>query len=84
MQMSTEEIISQVNGIFKEVLDNEEISLNYQTTAEDVEDWDSLNHIILVVAIEKHFNTRFTSDEIHNFKNVGEMCDAIKNKLSHA
>ena len=84
MQMSTEEIISQVNGIFKEVLDNKDVSLNYHTTAEDVEDWDSLNHIILVVAIEKHFNIRFSSDEIHNFKNVGEMCDEIKNKLSHA
>jgi acyl carrier protein len=81
--MNTAEIISQVNRIFKEVLDNNEISVNYNTTAEDVEDWDSLNHIILVVAIEKHFNVRFTSDEIHRFKNVGEMCDEIKNKLGH-
>jgi acyl carrier protein len=82
--MNTEEIISEVNNIFKEVLDNNKISINYQTTADDVEDWDSLNHIILVVAIEKHFKIKFTSSEIQNFKNVGEMCDEINNKLNHA
>lgn len=79
--MNTEEIIRQVNDIFIEVLDNPDIKIGYETTSQDVEEWDSLNHIQLVVAIEKHFKIRFTSAEIINFKNVGEMCNAIKTKL---
>ncbi len=78
--MSTEEIIKQVNEIFIEVLDNPGIVINYETTSPDVEEWDSLNHIQLVVAIEKHFKIRFTAAEIVNFSNVGEMCEAIKTK----
>jgi acyl carrier protein len=80
--MKTEEIIQKVNTIFIDVLDNESIKLNYQSTANDVEDWDSLTHIQLVVGIEKFFKIRFTSGEIQSFKNVGEMCESIQKKLS--
>jgi acyl carrier protein len=80
--MQTEAIISEVNKIFVSVLDNDDISLKYETTANDVEDWDSLTHIQLVVAIEKHFKIRFTSGEIQNFKNVGEMCESIQKKIA--
>jgi acyl carrier protein len=76
------EILEQVNGIFKEVLENDNLSINYQTTADDIEEWDSFGHIQLVVAIEKYFKIRFTAQEITNFKNVGEMCDDISKKLS--
>lgn len=79
--MESTEILIQVNGIFIDVLDNKNIVLVCETTANDVEDWDSLTHIQLVVAIEKHFKVRFTSAEIRNWKNVGEMCDAIQNRL---
>jgi acyl carrier protein len=80
--MNVETIISQVNEIFRDVLDNDEITIGYETTAEQVEEWDSLTHIQLVVAIEKHFKIRFTTAEIHKFKNVGEMCEAILAKIS--
>jgi acyl carrier protein len=80
--METEEIIKKVNAIFIDILDNEAIEINNNTTATDVEEWDSLTHIQLVVAIEKYFKIRFTSSEIQNFKNVGEMCQAIKTKLN--
>eukprot|EP01037_Dinobryon_pediforme_P008328 gene8328-8414_t len=63
------ELLKQVNDIFIDTLDNEDIVLTYDTTANDVEDWDSLNHIQLVVAIEKHFKIRFTSHEIQSWKN---------------
>lgn len=77
-----EDIIKRVNKIFIDVLDNESIQINSNTTASDIEEWDSLSHIQLVVEIEKHFKIRFTSLEIQNFKNVGEMCLSIQSKLN--
>ena len=72
--MSTiNEILEQVNSVFKDVLDNEEIVVTANTTADDIDEWDSLSHIQLVVAIEKHFKIRFTSSEINNFKNVVQL-----------
>lgn len=79
--MQVEEIIKQVNDIFIDVLDNNDIIVKSATTSDDIEEWDSLNHIQLVVAIEKHFKIRFTAAEIVNFSNVGEMCEAIKIKI---
>jgi len=74
-------IIEQVNKIFIDVLDNEDIRLTPETSAKDIEEWDSLNHIQLIVAIEKHFKIRFNSSEINGWKNVGEMCAAIEKRL---
>lgn len=79
--MNFEQVIKEVNEIFIDVLDNDEIELKYETTADDVEDWDSLTHIELIVEIEKHFNIKFTLVEVQNFKNVGEMCEAIVKKV---
>jgi len=78
------EVMSMVNEIFIDVLENDAIALTYNSTASDIPEWDSLNHIALVVAIEKKFNIRFTAKEIQEFKNVGEMCDGIVLKLSKA
>jgi acyl carrier protein len=80
--MTVNDIISQYQEIFKDVLDNDDVVLKYETTAADVEDWDSLSHIQIVVAIEKHFKVKFTTAEIREFKNVGEMCEATLKKLS--
>ena len=79
---STSEILNQVNSIFKDVLDNDEIVVKELTTADDIEEWDSLSHMQLIVAVEKYFKIRFTSAEINNFKNVGEMCQGIQTKLA--
>ncbi|MGF7078343.1 acyl carrier protein [Mucilaginibacter sp. UYCu711] len=78
--MNKEEALIEVNDIFKEVLDNDDIKLDYETSADDVEDWDSLNHIQLVVAVEKHFKVRFTAHEIQTWQNIGEMLDNIIKK----
>ena len=75
--MDASEILKEVQQIFVQVLDNENIVLNRETTAKDVEDWDSLNHIQLIVAIEKRFRVKFTTNEIRAWKSVGDMCDAI-------
>lgn len=78
--MNNKEILNQVQEIFHDQLDDETIVLTTETTAEDVDDWDSLTHIMLVVAIEKHFKIKFTSKEILSWKNVGEMMNCISNK----
>lgn len=72
--------LKQINEIFIEVLEDDSIVLSRETIAEDVEDWDSLNHIHLVVAIEKHFKIRFTSQEIQSWENLGEIIDCLESK----
>ena len=78
--MPNQEILDQIQEIFRDQLDDESIALTNETTANDVEDWDSLTHIMLVVAIEKHFKIKFTSSEILTWKNVGEMIECISEK----
>lgn len=78
--MEKNQILEEVQEIFREVLDNEEIVLASETTADDIEEWDSLTHIQLIVAIEKHFKIKFTSKEILSWQNVGEMIDCIATK----
>ena len=82
MTTTTEEIIQQLTPIFRNIMDNDDIVISSSTTAEDIEEWDSLTHIQLIVAIERHFKIRFNSNEINSFKNIGEMSAAIQNKLS--
>jgi len=79
--MTQEEILNEVQDIFRDILDNEEIQLSESTTAEDVEEWDSLTHIQLVVAIEKHFNIKFSSKEILRWSNVGDLINSVIEKL---
>ncbi|ALR30601.1 acyl carrier protein [Chryseobacterium sp. IHB B 17019] len=78
--MNNNEILQKLTGIFREELDNNEINLTAESTAEDVEEWDSLSHIQLIVAVEKAFGIRFTSSEIQSWNNVGEMMDSINSK----
>lgn len=78
--MEKNEILAKVQEIFQDILDNEDIELTNASTADDVEEWDSLSHIQLVVAIEKAFGLKFTSKEILSWNNVGEMIDCIANK----
>ena len=77
-----EEILKGVQDIFIDVLEDDDIVLNYNTTADDITEWDSLNNILLIVEIEKKFKLKFKLEEIHSFKNVGEMCDYIFNKVN--
>ncbi|MES1159962.1 MAG: acyl carrier protein [Bacteroidota bacterium] len=76
-----EDLIKQLNVIFIDVLDNDAISLTADTTAADIAEWDSLSHIQLVVAIEKHFKIRFTASEIQSWKNIADMVRSIDSKL---
>ena len=78
--MDKKEIFSQLEEIYRDVLDNEDIVLTETTTADDIEEWDSLTHIQLIVAIEKAFHVKFTSREILSWKNVGELADSLLDK----
>lgn len=79
--MEYNEILTEVQDIFRDILDNEDIELTDAITADDIEEWDSLTHIQLIVAIEKHFKIKFTSKEILSWNNVGEMIDCIMGKM---
>ena len=82
MIQTNEQVLAEVNRIMCGVFNNQAIQLKYETTARDVAEWDSLNHIELVIAVEKHFKIRFNFNELQKFKNVGEMCDNIVIKLA--
>jgi len=82
--MDLNEIMGIVNEIFIRVLDNKNIVLKNETVAKDIPEWDSLTHIQLIVAVEKHFNIRFTTLEIMGFKNVGDFCKKIQQKLGRS
>jgi len=75
--MDKVDILKSLNRIFQDVVDDPNVILNRATTSQDVDDWDSLNHITFIVAIEKHFKVKFSGAEIRSWENVGEMCDAI-------
>ncbi len=75
--MKRNEVLAKINEIAKDVFDNDEIELTEQTTAADVEEWDSLSHLSLIADIEREFGIRFTLSEISGSKNVGEFVNAL-------
>ena len=79
--MERKDILSQIKDLFIDALDNSEIVIEETTQATDVDGWDSLTHIMLVVAIEKNFKMRFNSAEILSWKNIGEMVNCIEGKI---
>lgn len=80
--MDTKEIMNELQVIFREIFDDENLILTPETNANDIEDWDSLSQIRLVVAIEKKFAMKFSYEELQGLKNVGEMSEVIVKKLS--
>ena len=75
-------IIEELIPIFRNVLDDDEIIITSSTTAQDIDGWDSLAHLRLIVAIEKHFGFRFSAAEIYEIDSVGEIADLILIKNS--
>ena len=76
-----ERVLNEVENIFRDILDEESLNLSRDTTASDVDGWDSLTHIQLIVAIEKQFKVKFSSKEILSWKNVGELLDSLQDKV---
>ncbi|MBO5378323.1 MAG: acyl carrier protein [Ruminiclostridium sp.] len=78
--MKMDEIFERLNTVFRDFFDDEDIELDEETTADDIDDWDSLNHITLMAAVEDEFGIRFTMGEVSGMKNVGEMAQIIKDR----
>jgi len=79
MKMSREEIFERLNTVFRDVFDDDSIVVTEDTTAKDVEGWDSLMHISLLDGVEEEFDIRFDMKTVVKLKNVGEMVDVISN-----
>ena len=79
--MEKKQILAEVQEIFRDVFDDENLVISEDTSAADIDDWDSLSHIRLVVAIEKKFDIKFAFGELQELKNVGEMLELIQEKL---
>jgi len=71
--------IEKLTKVFQQVFDDDSIVLTPQTTANDIDDWDSLSHVNLILAVENHFNIRFTQKELLQQKNVGDLIKGIDN-----
>jgi acyl carrier protein len=74
--------MEKLNSIFCEVFDDDDLVITPVMTANDVDGWDSLSHVNLIVAIEGRFNIRFSQKELLSFKNVGEMLNCIEKKIA--
>lgn len=81
MKMSREEIYERLNTVFRDVFDDESITVTDETTAKDISGWDSLVHITLMDAVEEEFDIRFDMKTVVKLKNVGEMADVIEEEV---
>lgn len=80
--MSREEVFVKLNEVFQDVFDDESIEVGEATTSNDIEDWDSLEHINLIAAVEQEFGVKFNMGQVVTMKNVGEMADIILTQLA--
>ena len=79
---SREDLLASIRTTLADLLDNNELQLSESTVAEDVDDWDSINHVRLLIELERQLGFRFRADEAGGLKNVGELIDLIQAKLS--
>jgi len=79
--MSREEVFEKLNEVFRDVFDDEEITVTDATTADDIEEWDSIEHINLLAAVEQEFGMKFNMGQVVSMKNVGEMADIIISQI---
>ncbi len=75
--MEKSEVFERLNNVFRDVFDDDTIVVKEETTSKDIEDWDSLEHINLIVAVEQEFGMKFNMNEVTTMKNVGDMVNII-------
>ncbi len=79
--MTQQEIISSIQELMRNFFKNDALTISMATSANDIDDWDSLNHMTLISEIEKKFNVQFEFFEIMDFENIGELVNSIQTKL---
>ena len=79
--MSSTDLYEKLTDIFRDIFDDDDLVLTEQMTAEDVDEWDSLSHIRLIVAVEKDFDVSFSSSEIASLENVAQLAELTQRKL---
>jgi acyl carrier protein len=80
--MEASDIYARLEKVFRDVFDDETIAIRPELTADQVEDWDSLNNIRLILSIEKSFGIKFSAAQTANLKNVGELVELVRTKTS--
>ena len=80
--MTREAVLETLNGGFLDVVEDGSITVNDSTTSEDMEEWDSLEHINLIAAVEQEFGMKFSMGQVVTMKNVGEMADIILSQIT--
>jgi acyl carrier protein len=80
--METNEIVSRLTPIFRDVFNDDALVVNESMTAADVPTWDSLSNINMIIAVEKGFRAKFSIKDVRNLKNVGELIELIKRKAA--
>jgi len=80
IKMEKTAIMAKLTDVFKDVFDLDDVVLTYDTTADDIEDWDSLEHINLISAVESTFKMKFKMKEVSTMKNLGEMVSIIEER----
>jgi acyl carrier protein len=74
--------INELAGIFRTVFEDDSITINPLTTADQVDGWDSLSHAVLILAVENHYNIKFSQKELLTLRNVGDLVKAVDNKIA--
>jgi acyl carrier protein len=78
--LSHEEVLARLTGVFRDTFDDDTIEISDATTAVDIEEWDSLAHITLILGVEREFKIKFRAAEVGSFANVGEMIGLIRQR----
>ena len=80
--MTREEILAQVTDLLRDLLDNDALELTFETSAGEVDGWDSVTHVSLLVAVQQHFGVKFRTAELEGLRNVGHLVDLILTRMS--
>ena len=79
-KLTAPEVMAQLTDVFRDVFEDDSIAISSDTTAKDIEGWDSLAHVRLIVAVERHFKLKFMSSEVASLKTVGELAELIERR----
>lgn len=82
LSLSRDEILREITEIMRDVFDEDDLEVSLETSAEDVEEWDSLSHVRLIVAVERKFGFKFKNSEIEALKNVGDLVNMVATKTA--